>query len=909
MRLLCVSVLSRAFAALLPALALVPPAFAATFTVTNLNDSGAGSLRQAIEDSNAAAGADVIAFHPAVTGTIALSDILNVTDSVDIQGPGSDSLTIVGLNYWRAISFAPFPTAGHEYSISGITFSNSGISGEGDSLTLTDVTVTGAKIGGPGGAVYFSGAELTIEDSTITESVADNGTVGGGCWEIGPEGGDGGGVYVQNAVNVTLRNVTVSDNVARYSGGGVWILLVSDPATVLIENSRFTGNTAGHSPECMPGSGGGVAVIGSNNDDAVTVTDSVFSGNTAGGGSGGGLVLADIDTATIARSTFSGNQAAGGDGGGISVGVETGTIENVTISGNTAALLGGALATQPHGAAEHPPTNLTLRHTTISGNGGGTSGGIHAVADATITIANSIVANSVNTTTNTSGPDLHNDATSSFAVSYANVEDAGTAAVTDGGGNLFATDPQLGVLQNNGSATLTHLPADTSPVVNAGDPAFAPPPSTDQRGLDRVIGGRLDMGSVEVANVSAGTLSLSAATYAVAENGGSVTITVTRTDGSAGAVSVQYATSDGSAGEAADYAAASGTLTWAGGDTSAKTFTVSVTDDAVYEDDETVTIALSDFTGGASVGTSSATLTIDEDEAFPTLTVSNVSASEGHSGTTAFQFTVTLAPASASTVNVNFETAAGTAQASDFLAAAGPLTFAPGVTAQVVNVSVVGDTAGEVNETFSVVLSSATNANAGGPGTGTIVNDDPPPTPLSVVASATSSTAISIGWAAAPSAATYEIEKQTSAGSAFVPLGTTSSTSFSDSGLTANTAYRYRVRAVNAFGVSGYSAPDFGTTVVFTNPVLPGAIVRGAHVSELRAAANAVRAFAGLAAATFTGTAAAGTIIQAVHITELRAAVDAARSALGLPTGGYTDTTLTGVRVKGVHLQQLRDRL
>ena len=53
----------------------------ATFTVLNLTDSGAGSLRQAILDANAALGADVIAFAPAVHGTLTLtSGELSVTD-------------------------------------------------------------------------------------------------------------------------------------------------------------------------------------------------------------------------------------------------------------------------------------------------------------------------------------------------------------------------------------------------------------------------------------------------------------------------------------------------------------------------------------------------------------------------------------------------------------------------------------------------------------------------------------------------------------------------------------------------------------------------------------------------------------------------------------------------------------
>src|SRR5947209_5196210 len=80
-----------------------PSAAAATFTVTNLNDSGAGSLRQAVLDANGAAGADVITFQSGLSGTITLATgELSLYDSVDIQGPGAAAITISGNNSTRA---------------------------------------------------------------------------------------------------------------------------------------------------------------------------------------------------------------------------------------------------------------------------------------------------------------------------------------------------------------------------------------------------------------------------------------------------------------------------------------------------------------------------------------------------------------------------------------------------------------------------------------------------------------------------------------------------------------------------------------------------------------------------------------------------------------------------------------
>ncbi|HAT11913.1 MAG TPA: hypothetical protein DCS97_15295, partial [Planctomycetes bacterium] len=111
-------------------------------------------------------------------------------------------------------------------------------------------------------------------------------------------------------------------------------------------------------------------------------------------------------------------------------------------------------------------------------------------------------------------------------------------------------------------------------------------------------------------SVAVGSLSFSSATYTQAEgNSGSATatITVTRTGGSSGAVGVSYATSNGMATSGSDYTAASGTLSWADGETASKTFTVAVLGDTAVEGDETVNLALSSATGGATLGTSAAT--------------------------------------------------------------------------------------------------------------------------------------------------------------------------------------------------------------------------------------------------------------------------------------------------------------
>ena len=163
-----------------------------------------------------------------------------------------------------------------------------------------------------------------------------------------------------------------------------------------------------------------------------------------------------------------------------------------------------------------------------------------------------------------------------------------------------------------------------------------------------------------------GTLQLSAATYSVAENGGSATITVTRTGGSAGAVGVTVATSNGTATAPADYTAVSQTVSFAAGDTTNKTVSVPITNNAVSEPSETVNLNLSAPTGGATLGTPpSAVLTISDDDspALPALTVSPSTIVQGGSVTatwsgisnpTSFDWIALYSPGAANTAYIDW---------------------------------------------------------------------------------------------------------------------------------------------------------------------------------------------------------------------------------------------------------------
>ena len=231
-----------------------------------------------------------------------------------------------------------------------------------------------------------------------------------------------------------------------------------------------------------------------------------------------------------------------------------------------------------------------------------------------------------------------------------------------------------------------------------------------------------------------GNLVFSTGSYNVAENAGLATVTVKRVGGGGGAVSVQYATvAGGTATAGSDFTDTNGTLNWADGDLTDKTFKVAVSNDSLNESSETVNLTLSNPAGGASLGNpSNAVLTIADDDAQPTISISDVSLAEGNSGPTSFSFDVTLSAASGQSVTVDYLSADGTALVGgDYQVASGTLTFAPGETTRSVSVMVNGDTQDEPTETFVVNLSNPANVTiAKGQGTGTVVNDDAaaPPT-------------------------------------------------------------------------------------------------------------------------------------------------------------------------------------
>lgn len=230
------------------------------------------------------------------------------------------------------------------------------------------------------------------------------------------------------------------------------------------------------------------------------------------------------------------------------------------------------------------------------------------------------------------------------------------------------------------------------------------------------------------------TVEFSSANWSVNENGGPATITVQRTGDNANSMSVDYRITDGTATNGADYTSTNlatgitGTLTFLPGQSSV-TISLPIINDSQVEGNQTVLLSLFGPIGGNFLGmNANATLTIVDDDTVPTVSINDVSLTEGNSSQTNVTFTVTLSVASGQTVTVDFGTTDNSATSADYTSQSGSLTFAPGETTKTIAVVVNGDTTDEDDEQFTVELSNALNAlMADSQGLGTILDDDAAP--------------------------------------------------------------------------------------------------------------------------------------------------------------------------------------
>ncbi len=189
------------------------------------------------------------------------------------------------------------------------------------------------------------------------------------------------------------------------------------------------------------------------------------------------------------------------------------------------------------------------------------------------------------------------------SVSYATADGSATA-----GSDYTSTSGELN-WANGDSATKTFEVAIADDAVVEGNEVF----TIDLSGETGASLGSPTSTSVTILDdevAQPGVLQFGSATYSVGENAGSVTVFVTRTGGSGGAASVSYATADDSATAGSDYTSTSSELNWVDGDSTKKSFAVTINNDAIVESDEEFTVDLSDETGASLGSQTSASVTI-----------------------------------------------------------------------------------------------------------------------------------------------------------------------------------------------------------------------------------------------------------------------------------------------------------
>lgn len=490
--------------------------------VTNGDDAGPGSLRDAVAQANANAGADVITFNGNFTVNLTSGEIL-VTDDVTITGNGTGNTIIDGSsNSGRIFNFQMDGgiIAGASSTLDAITIQNGSITGTADgggaifvsandivapsSLTIVNCdfnnnsTESDTSGDGGGGAIYASDVSLDITGTEFNNNIATAAS------------GSGGAIYYESQSVLTTFSLVNSDltgNIAGRAGGAIE---TNTPNVLTITNVTFDGNQA----TGTPGNGGALHNTGISDTN---VTGSTFINNIAGS-EGGALWNQAGGTMTVNASTVTGNEAQGNDssngGGGLfnnggTLIVSGATLVNNNSATGTSGSGGGILSTDGD-------VTVTDPNTTVNSNIANRAGGGIEIIDGSLTLQDaSLNSNNAGVAPNASaspgnGGGLHVSGIATVIINGGNIQ--GNIAANEGGG-----------LWNQLGSTMT---VGNTPTPNFSDNIASGDAPTTGGGAIFNNGGDLIVlaGNNIVNNLADG---VSGSGGAILSNGGTVTITET----------------------------------------------------------------------------------------------------------------------------------------------------------------------------------------------------------------------------------------------------------------------------------------------------------------------------------------------------------------------------------------------
>ena len=429
-----------------------PSASADSLIVTNLNDTGSGSLRAAIVSANSNSDADVITFAPSLKGVIALDTSLEITHSVTLAGPGSTKIRLSGQGSTRVFEVGGVD---NESTISGLTIESGEAMGDGGcmllidaNVVLSDIVIRNCHANGDGGGIAAYGVDgigtLSLQNFSIKSNVANS----------------GGGIAVGDGFEVTATDGAISNNVAQ-DGGGVSLW---SPQAHTFERVLFQANS-GFSSGAMF-----VGLMGPG--ETTTLNDTTFIGNAA------------FTNAAIRAEYVS------TDSGGASL-----VINNSTILYNVANNGAGAIGFS--GGAQN---SLTMKFSTVMYNqtSGAETGGIYA--EGPVAISHSVISENRGYF-GEEDDDIDVGYLQTLQIDHSLLGEAetsdSTAAVLDQWtAGQIGTDHRLNLYAVPGELPIM-MPTIDSPVINGGETSLVGAPVVDARGLPRLAGTRYDIGAVE----------------------------------------------------------------------------------------------------------------------------------------------------------------------------------------------------------------------------------------------------------------------------------------------------------------------------------------------------------------------------------------------------------------------------